>query len=254
MKKQLLYVTFCAAVVSLSSCKMELAPYSDTTDRMAFVYKRADSVTAYTFAYYSPDVTEGVVEVEVTAIGLLSDRARNVSIKQTNSGAGAAQAGVHYEILDNYVIEPNATNVIIPVKTIRDASLKSGEYLLEISLVANDDFELGYPDRLVKKIIITDILPQPGNWSLVRSYLGRTWGRKKHEVMIMGAEPFDVIVDEAWIDEIYGGSDYGLKTYWKNVFNVKLQEINDERALQGLGALREAPGEGQSEGVIVSFS
>lgn len=234
-------------IAALPSCKMELEPYSDPTNRAAFVYEynNVDTLIKYSFAYYPADTREGLVTLEVTAIGFLSDKPRTVSIRQTNSGADAAKPGVHYRMANEFVIPANATGVEVPVTLLRNASLQDAEYTLDLSIVANDDFQLGNPKKIFKRIVVTDILIQPAEWqTLARAYLGR-WGKEKQKLMIEAGAAYDTAIDIDWLNNVVNANDYGLIVIWQGIFNARLLEVN--AALGTAGPLKEA------DGTIVSF-
>ena len=235
-------------IAALSSCKMELDPYSDPTNRVTFVYDRftSDTVINYSFAYYPEEMQQGVVTFQVTAIGFLSDKPRTVLIEQTNSAdADAAKPGVHYQMAKEFVIPANATGVEVPVTLLRDESLETAEYVLDLSIVPSDDFQLGNSKRLSKSIVVTDILIKPDEWQgLSRAYLGH-WGREKQKLMIEAGAEYDTVIDVQWLVDVVEANNYGLIVIWKGIFDAKLNEVNE--ALGEEGPLKEA------DGTIVSF-
>lgn len=259
MEKKIAYIVVLATLVAMWSCKMELDPYHETQNRVTFVFpKNVDSTTRFTFAYYSEDVTEATVELDITAIGYLSSLDRKVSIRQvtTTDTHEPAVAGTHYvpfddpSVADQYVIKGDTTGARIPIVLKRDPSLATAEYILEISLVANEYFELGPPNEAVKRITISDILTKPNTWQGATNYYLGNYGTEKHKVMIEAAAPYGEIINDDWIASVMEGGDYAYVVYWRGIFEAKLQQINDERAANGEEPLREGPEYGN---VIVSF-
>ena len=237
MKNFVLYTIVCLMSGFLSSCKMELTPYNDPVNRVAITDV---STVNYSFAYYPSDVQESVVEMRVTAIGFLSDQSRTVSVRQSNNGPDAAIAGVHYQLASTFDIPANETSVTIPVTLLRDESLQSDTYTLELTLVANNDFQLGYPDKLSKTIVIADILLAPPQWGAAANYYLGPWGKEKHKLMIEAGADFGEMIDPLWIGRVINGSDSGLITTWRNIFKAKLVAVN--AALGEAGPLKEANG------------
>lgn len=260
MKKKIAYIIVSAALVAMWSCKMELDPYDQTQNRVTFVFPEdVDSTTRFTFAYYSEDVTQMTVPVDITAIGYLSSLDRKVSIRQvtTTDELEPAVARTHYvpfddpSVAESYVIKGDTTGARIPIILKRDPSLASREYILEISLVANEYFELGPPNEAVKRIMISDILTKPNTWKGASNWYLGNYGTEKHKVMIEAAAPYGEIINDEWIGSVMeGGGEFAYIVYWIGIFQAKLQQINDERAANGEGPLREGPEYGN---VIVSF-
>lgn len=261
MKNRILYTLLLLTAVGMWSCKMELEPYNEKDNRIAFVFSddtKVDSTTRFTFAYFPEDVTEATVYVDVTALGYLSPQDRKVSIRQVPAAQGvlAAEPGRHYvpfddpSVANRYVIKGDTTGLKLPVVFKRDPSLKEQEYTLEIALVENEYFKLGPERNLVKRITVTDQLTKPNTWGWVTDYFLYGYGTEKHKLMIAAAAPFGVIIDDEWVESVESQADYGSIMYWIGVFKAKLQEINDQRAANGEGPLREGPEYGN---VIVAF-
>lgn len=236
MKNYLFYILLGVLSMFFFSCEKDVELYADPTDRMEFVFEYArDSVFNYTFAYAASDVQEMVIEFKVTAMGFLSDKPRTVTVRQINSGANAAQAGKHYTMATEYTLPANETQVNIPVTLLRDATLKDGEYTLELALVANEDFQLGTPIYCRRKLVVADVLLKPREWGAAANhYLGQ-WGKEKHKVMIEAAAPYGVTIDDDWVGKTM--PDYATSMIWRAVFMAKLVEINE--ALGERGPLKE---------------
>lgn len=249
------------SAVGMWSCKMELEPYHEKDDRIAFVFNpdpRADSTTRFTFAYFPDDVTEATVYVDVTAMGYLYSHDRKVSVRQVPAGEGAqnAEPGRHYvpfddpSVANQYVIKGDTTGVKLPVVFKRDPSLQENEYTLEIALVENEHFKLGPERNIVKRITVADKLTKPNTWGFASDWYLNGYGTEKHKLMIAAAAPFGQIIDDEWIDTVIENGEYAYIMFWIGIFSAKLQEINDERAANGEGPLREGEEYGN---VVVAF-
>ena len=67
----------------LASCKMDLDPYDQTVDRVAFYFAPgSESEEKYTFAYFPNSVRVDTVNVEVQLYGNLSLWPRKVNIRR----------------------------------------------------------------------------------------------------------------------------------------------------------------------------
>lgn len=248
----LLGLSFC-----LVSCEMNLDPYNETVDRVAFDFDPdSENEEKYTFAYYPDDVWTDTVYVEVQLYGNLSSQPRKVSIVQQEvDGVDNAMSGIHYvpfsELSSSYIIGANETNVKLPIVFKRDDSLKEKEFVLEIRLTEEgSDFKLGAPNRIVKRLIISDILLKPSTWGGAADYYLNGYGLEKHRLMINAAAPYGVLINDDWVESVINGGDMGYINYWISVFKAELQKVNDERASAGLGPLKEGIEYGEE---IVSF-
>lgn len=248
----LLGLSFC-----LASCEMDLEPYNETVDRVAFDYNpESESGEKYTFAYYPDDVSEDTVYVEVQLYGNLSPQPRKVSIVQQEvDGVDNAMSGIHYvpfsELSSSYIIGANETNVKLPIVFKRDGSLKEKEHVLEIRLTEEgSDFKLGAPNRIVKRLVISDILLKPTTWGGAADWYLNGYGLEKHRLMINAAAPYGVLINDDWVESVINGGDMGYINYWISIFEEELQKVNDERADAGLGPLKEGIEYGEE---IVSF-
>lgn len=256
MKKQIEYILLLGFIISFSSCKMELDPYNEQNDWISFVFEKGkDSVERYTFAYFPEEVKIDTLLIEVTAIGYLSDREREVTVVQRMvDKVENAESGIHFvpfgELAARYKIPAHATGVKLPVVLKRDPSLKEKQYTLEIMLTENSDFLLGTPNGIVKRIIISDILTKPNTWKGAADYYMGKYGTEKHKVMIAAAAPYGFAINDEWVDNVINKGESGYRNYWRGIFKTKLQEINDQLAAKGEGPLTEGPDYGR---VIVSF-
>lgn len=256
MKKYIGYVLLLGWIIGFSSCRMELDPYDEPTNRVAFVFEtKADTVIRYTFAYFPEEVKTDTVWVEVTAMGYLCDWDRKVTVvPNCVEGVDNAETGIHFipvsELSSWYVIPANATGVKLPVVVKRDPSLKEKEYTLELMLTENNDFSLGAPNNNLKRILISDILMKPNTWKYAADHYLKTYGTEKHRVMIEAAAPYGMTINDEWIESVINKGDYGYIVYWLNIFKTKLQEINARRAAEGKGVLTEGPEYGNT---TVSF-
>lgn len=241
----------------LASCRMDLEPYNQTVDWVAFNFSSgSESEEKYTFAYYPDNVLLDTVYVEVQLYGNLSSSPRRVNIVQQEvDGIDNAKPEIHYvpfsELSSSYVIGANETNVKLPIVLKRDASLKEKEHVLEIRLTEEEsDFKLGASDLIVKRFVVSDILLKPSTWESAADWYLNGYGLEKHRLMINAAAPYGVLINDDWVESVINGGDMGYINYWISIFKEELQRVNDERANAGQGPLKEGIEYGEQ---IVSF-
>ena len=241
----------------LASCKMDLDPYDQTVDRVAFYFAPgSESEEKYTFAYFPDSVRVDTVNVEVQLYGNLSLWPRKVNIVQQEvDGVDNAIPGIHYvpfsELSSLYIIDANGTSVKLPIVFKRDASLREKERVLEIRLTEEgSDFKLGASDLIVKRLVISDILLKPTTWGGAADWYLNGYGQVKHRLMIDAAAPYGVLINDDWVESVINSGDVGSINYWISIFKTELQRVNDERASAGQGPLKEGIEYGEQ---IVSF-
>ena len=124
----------------------------------------ADSVL-YSFA--GKDVTEKTLNLQVNLMGeaVGYDRKFRLVVDQEKT---TAKAGVHYRTLEDFYILPkDAYSVQIPVILLRGDALMEKEILqLTLKLEASDDLQPGLTQRIVTRILVTDMYMKPAYWEL----------------------------------------------------------------------------------------
>ena len=214
-------------MIWLAGCEITPEVYNSKEDRLNFVYNTAsDTLRSFSFVYANDNVTTDTVWLDVRAAGFLSSSDRAIAFEQVPTGTNDALAGVHYkaftepELQSYYRIKANMFETSIPIVVLRDASLKTSEVNLLVRIKANDYFEIGYLSRSKVRIIISDQLPRPGNWSRVQTYL-LAYGPVKHKFMIdISGNKWD----DEYIDEI--AVDVGYLSYLKRFFTEQLAIYN----------------------------
>jgi hypothetical protein len=248
MKIKIKNIGLLAVLFSLFACEMELHPYDKEENHISFVYEKAsDTLVRYTFAYQQSEVLVDTVWLRATVVGKLSEQAREVKIEQLFlEGMDNAEVGKHFQpFQESYIVEANETGVDIPIILIRDTSLLTHEYALNVALKNSTDFELVASKSTVKHIVFSDILLKPKTWGGAADNYFLNYGYEKHKLMIDVAAKYNVVVDDAWIEEVV--KDYGYVMFWQSVFDAALLRENEARNAQGLGALCEGPEYGNIE-------
>ena len=272
MKRKIAYILKISSLLWMASCQMDLTPYSESVDRLDFVYEagdwaeeEADSTINYTFAYLPQNWTVDTIWLEVETIGYVKDYDRSVTLKQIPAGGIDAEAGVHYiafsdgSISNHYVIPAGQVRASMPIVLKRDPSLQNATVRLKIAIEENQYFQPGTENRQTKVIVFSDVLLPLRRWAVdgdpnILNYFGE-YGLVKHRFMIESTASMGVIINDAFLDDLFDLSsmDIGLITYWRGFFTEKLKAENARRAEQGLGPLREDPLPGEEVGKEVVF-
>lgn len=232
------------SLLFLLSCEEKIVQKYESENSVYFFRGRdyEQDISQYDSINYSFIVKENqrlrdTVYIQAIAVGFLSDRDREIELVQVKGGgAGDAVAGTHFVGLDDpevkgrYVIPAGMTKVKLPIILLRDASLRSREIKLELELRENDFFRIVMPENSKFLIKISDMLTEPSNWNLWKSFFGE-WGPVKMKFIIdyTGFTDF----------ENYYSIDQATKNYYKMKAKEKLKEVNKEREENKLGPLSE---------------
>lgn len=200
-----------------------------------------DSVKTYTFYYDDPSVVSAEVLFDLYATGGARDYDRRFSLRQIEEeGAVNAVAGVNYEAFDSdkmsgvYTLKAGQVHMRIPVVVKR--STGTGTYTLRFRIVENDNFKPG-PDELIwRKVEYTSTLQCPDPWARYESTYYGKYSRTKHQWMIEET-------GFRWDNEFMADLEVDAIKYWVAKFKIMIDQINEERQLQGLGPWTDENGE-----------
>lgn len=190
--KNLLYIIVVSLSFVVFSCEeADRLMYDYPNDRVGIVFKSStDSVLRKTFVYDPETCLRDTVFVELKTIGFLYDYDREVKFKQVMvDGKNNAEAGVHYVPFDSPELKekmhiPAGKNIAaIPVILLRDNSLKEQEVFIQVTLVENEYFQLGFPKNITQNIIFSDKLSKPLKWDFGKYTIG-DYGTVKHRFLI----------------------------------------------------------------------
>ena len=262
------YILVMIPVVSFFACENDLKPYDEKTDRLNFVYEsttKADTIINRTFFYDPETRVFDTVMLEVQTMGFVTNENRAFRLQQVVRDGDKdpqAEAGVHYVdfndalVKDLYVIPAGQNKASVPVILKRDASMAKQAFTLRIRIAANENFEPGYANLQEKIITVADTLAKPSLWNeQFERYLGGKYGFEKHKFMIRATAGMGIKINDDFLRPMAQTKvDYSMTAYWYEFFSGKLFEENMARAAQGLGPLREAPEEGEVEGIEVEFN
>jgi Domain of unknown function (DUF4843) len=205
MKKIVLIVI---ASLALFSCSQNERMLYEEKPAVYFadMSNEADSVV-FTFTTTAED--EATVNLKVTLLGALyEDRMYSVVV---NPGS-TAKEGVHYEALqEEYTYTAGKTSVNLPIRVMYNSDLDNNIVVLSVSLVANDQMDVGYPDKLTARIMLTNQLVKPSYWDSLLSFYFGEYSKVKHQILtdIMG---HDFPATKAETE--YYGDEYSIYGYW----------------------------------------
>lgn len=244
----------CFALSAMCGCEQKLPVYDSADCMLNFEYNQSktDTLINYSFQYVAEDIVEDTVWVKVTTMGFPADRNRSLELMQISVGNKKeedAVAGKHYVPFDDaelkakcYYIPANAVEAKIPIVVKKDESLATKSVSLKVTFKENEEFKLGYIERSTVKVIITDMLVKPNNWNYFMEHFFGFYGQIKHKLMIdtTGEKWDDAYLIKLGIDDY--SVDQGYLLFLNRKFAKRLEEVNAERAAQGLGRLSEADG------------
>lgn len=244
----IIFGSFAAMLLLFASCEKDPEVYDNAECYLRFVYNEdrlSDSTVNYSFAYGADEVTEDTVWFTVSIMGFTSDSDRPFILEQVKTGGRDAMAGEHYVPFDDaalaaefYYIPRGKTERKVPVVLKRDASLKTDDYILRVTIRANKHFARGSKEFIYKNITFADRLIQPDNWdrycnSQYDQLIFGPWGENKHRFMIR-------VTGEKWDNDYilntwknYMESDPGYVTYMKNLLKTELAKYNEELGEEG---------------------
>lgn len=224
------YIFFAVlAAAFLTACKQDGYLYYSDVSRIRFDVT-TDTLKRYTFYYEDASVTEDTVFFNIIAIGGVKSTDRTFTLVQEQLPDEVnAEPGKHYVAFNdpraakNYVIRAGTVQSQVPVILLRDASLRSESVKLKFVVQSDDNFQLGEPNLLWRKVEITDKLSQPASWDswMVSNALGK-YSVTKHEFMIQ-------TTGNKWDTEFIAWlrSDDGPRKYYQTTLKTALIDYNN---------------------------
>ncbi|WP_167610836.1 DUF4843 domain-containing protein [Maribellus sediminis] len=191
-------------------------------------FNLADTIKTYSFVYEGSSVMRDTVYFDLYALGGPVDADRTFAIKQVMvNNEPNAEAGKHYlgfddpEVAGLYTIKAGEVHLSLPLVLLRDESLRSGTYVLKIELEDDENFRIGDPDLIWRKLYFSDQLIRPTLWSIFEEYSFGKYSEVKHRFMID-------VTGEKWDDEFFSAlySDYSYLLYWRATMVTELSQYN----------------------------
>lgn len=241
----------------ITSCSEDLPTYKDSESRLNFNFGSVKINTekdvpkdAYSFVY-SGGLEIDTIWVGVDLMGFPADHDRKISVKQIATGTDDAVAGTHFVDFNDptltpfYTLKAGEVSTKVPVVVLRDESLSTKAYNLDVALVANNDFQSGYPLYQVKHLQLSDMLAKPTLWDTYNdgaiAYYFTSWGPVAHQFMIdVTGFPFD----DNFIKQILDSPDINFVYYLAEMVaraKIKYNQDHPDKPLQ------------EKDGTLISF-
>lgn len=183
MKKHLITMLLSLTIgIALVGCAENERMIYSASSAVYFSEMTSDDSLQYSFA--SGLKAMDTVSLPIMIIGEKVDYKRYIAVEVDPTTT--AQEGVHYKLAYSQVsLPPGAVKTTVDVIVLdQDPSLEYGTVALVLKLKANDYFELGFPEQLSARLIITKQLVKPSYWEMPLSlYYGR-YTKAKHRLCI----------------------------------------------------------------------
>lgn len=232
MKAIFKYILLLGVGLSLYACEEKVVMLYENKPGLYF-YEGDDwthNVHQYDSIVYSFYIKETSRErdtlyLRICTMGIPSGEPRPIRLIQTNTGAAdAAVAGTHYvafddpEVAAQMVIPAHAVMADIPFIVLRDPSMKTREFRINLEIAENEAFGVGLDAQKSFLLKVSDVTAPPANWSSWQYYLG-DWGPAKMRFLIdyVGLSDFDK----------FSQFSQSELEYYKMKANQKLNEYND---------------------------
>lgn len=247
MNRHTTFLIILCVGLTLLSCEKDLPVYDYEYDALNFNVTLDDETgepveQLFSFVYLEDDVITDTVWITINTQGFIYDFDRGFALMQVSAGDSVRNAvpGVHYKAFDSdistlYYVPAGMNYVKVPVVVYRDSTLADGDVSLFIEVKTNENFTQGIPAYSQYRLVISNVLTKPANWS---DYYFNTYGPVKHKFMI---DQTGLRWDEEFIQEVLDG-DFGYIQYLTMLLAQRLNEVNAERTAKGLDVLREADG------------
>ena len=168
MKKITSLLTGCAITLLTASCEKDLPVFSTNDCWLNFAYydyynelitsneEITDEMRTTYYSFITSSAAAGkelqtdTIWLEVTTMGFLSDKDRQIELVQLQTDGRNAIPGQHYEafdtpsLLEKSVVRAGTNSAFIPIVVKRDASLTQGDVALKLTFKDNGIFKPGY--------------------------------------------------------------------------------------------------------------
>jgi len=140
-----------------------------------------DSVL-YSFATGTKKVDTVDLNVKVLGTAVDYDRFFNVKVVEEQTTAHVEK---HYTAInEQYLLPAGEINASVPVILHNtDPLLNDSVLKITLEILNSDDFNVGYKDKLMAKLLFSDQLVEPASWNILRYFFG-TYHEMKHRVFL----------------------------------------------------------------------
>lgn len=139
-----------------------------------------NDTTIFSFRQYEAEVTEAIIEFELSMAGQITSYDRKINVEMITS---PSDPNTKVEIT-NAMIPADSINGGVKVKIFRTANLSEKADTVAFKLIATEDLELGKITQLEKALVITDIAGKPEWWDRTLDYYLGTYTEARYRVII----------------------------------------------------------------------
>ncbi len=160
MKRHLLLSAPLCAVLAFAACsEAEIPVYDVSSHRLYFTGEKEQTVT---FQFYpGTDTYEACFPIQLIGQQLNADREVSVEVVDTATTALPDE----YTLPTPVVFRKGLFTDTLKVLLKRSARMDDEEVSLALRIVANDHFDVGYPDSLMVKTHFSNLLRKPEWWT-----------------------------------------------------------------------------------------
>ena len=229
MRKSYLIALFAFLAAIFIGCEKE-NPTSYKNDPAIYfnkvVYQTKNQVDSVSISFLDipVDQNEFTINVQMLTQGMVDwNNDRKYIVRQKaetpkDPEYEVAQSGTDFAPLEGYYVIPaGKVSGVVPITIFRSENALNNKLELQLEVVANDEFRLGMPKKLVYKVKFSGQPAKPGNWdSTWYIFFGKSWGPVKHMFILEKLGPID------WADI----PNLATGTYWGSFMKLELQKYN----------------------------
>lgn len=221
MKNIIIIIAFFTFV--LSSCQEnERMVYNEKAGLYFEVPTKGDSVVfSFTMSKYEEDTLKLVVKL----LGKSASYDRPFKIK-LNDGTSAIEGKHFKKIEDHYIMSQGSAQTTIPIYINKTDDLEEVIESIDISIVEDETFQIGYKDKNRMRYYITNKLVRPSYWEDLLEMYFAEYSEVKHQICIdlMGHD-FPLTEEEVDDQNLY---QYFMKIGRKAAMYFAINKVYDE--------------------------
>lgn len=205
----------------LYSCEQDIDKFDDGENYIYFdipfvldQYGRPTTVRqdslSYSFAYDGLSVASYTFKIPVAIVGLRHSNDRNYQVEIVKDSTNAADNEWDSSVLKDLVISREMLTDTLFITVNRTKAIQTEWHSIVLSILPNENFELGDPKLQTVKISYSDIVIPPAWWKKWQKTFGE-FSREKYikwqEIYYLGADPNPETM----------GPNKGAALYWNNM-------------------------------------